>query len=102
MKKALDTKIMENHNGEPPKIVVFTKTEEQLLITAFAEAQNSVSEVQKAQEVLQQKRDVMIVTSGSVDKIYKTIMTLKGVNPDAFQLSLDQGTHELKLVPVGG
>jgi hypothetical protein len=77
--------------------IQFSEVETQILSAAVAEAQNSIDEFQKVTELSQQKRDVMLGLTKAADKVYRTIMILKKINPDAYELSWNPQTNELVL-----
>jgi hypothetical protein len=81
---------------ETPEIN-FTEIEKQLLTSAFSEATQTVNDHQQLQQLLQQKHDAMIGATKSADKVYRAIMIMKGINPDAFQLGWNPQTNELRL-----
>lgn len=80
-----------------PIEIEFTDVEKQILISAMSEANQSVRDLEQAQQMVQQRRDNMVGATKSADKIYKTIMILKNINPDGFTLGWNPETNELRL-----
>jgi hypothetical protein len=81
----------------PAPEVVFSDVEREILSNAMMEAQQSIQEHQKMQEMVQQRRDVMLGLTKAADKVYRTVMILKGVNPDAYQMAWNPSTNEVVL-----
>lgn len=77
--------------------IEFTEDEKQVLSSIMAEAQQSINEHQQLQELVQQKRDTMLGLTKAADKVYRTVMILKKVNPDAYQFSWNPQTNEIAL-----
>lgn len=77
--------------------IQFTETEKSILIASMSEAYQSIIEVQKLQELSQQKHDIMVGLTKASDKVFRTIMILKKVNPDAYRLKFDPQTGTISL-----
>lgn len=77
--------------------VQFTEKETRILIAAITEVEMANSNFQQAQLQLHNARKEVDTRSRIAESTYKTIMVLKDVNPDAYELEWDKAVTKLQL-----
>lgn len=79
--------------------IKLTAQENQLIVSAFAEATQASREFQDFQNTLQQKREAVVAAGKVAEKVYKTVMILKNLNPDGFTIAWDEAKGEVTIKP---
>jgi hypothetical protein len=79
--------------------IKLTTVESQLIVAALTEASQASKDLQVYQQTLQEKIQIAVASSKVAERVYKAVMILRNLNPDAFQITWDEAKNEITIQP---